>query len=234
MQFEDNALYDPRTLGQAPVSDDEDELPAAPVGEAPPPLPSRPSLGGGSAEPSVPGRPSLSPSAASGISSDRYNHGSISRIVAEQRLVRRLVGRWFRALLFLFLFFPPSRLPLSSQPSPPPGSSVPQPQTNKPHGAFLLRQSGAVDGYVVSLSVPGQKFAHVKVTRSDGGLKTVRVPAASGVRFDHCRLNLNTAPPPHPSPQTDCFFPDLDSLVKFYRQHSIHSGVPLSGGILPV
>lgn len=37
----------------------------------------------------------------------------------------------------------------------------------------MLRQSKAVSGYVISLTTAPMKFAHVKVERKDGGLRTV-------------------------------------------------------------
>jgi hypothetical protein len=101
------------------------------------------------------------------VAAAQYDHGAISRDVAEQRLVSAIRRR----VALPYLYFASLILGHSAEPF---SNNLHLAQDSKPPGAFLLRRSGAINGYVVSLAVPGKRFAHVKVTRADGGLKTVR------------------------------------------------------------
>ncbi|EDQ86302.1 uncharacterized protein MONBRDRAFT_28474 [Monosiga brevicollis MX1] len=108
---------------------------------------------------------------------------------------------------------PPSRPSLTPQTAPAP--TAPETATymhgmqsrseaearlaNNPPGTFLVRETKAVDGFVVSVATSPRTFAHVKVTRRAGSLAT-----------------------------TDRVFDDLPELIAFYKQHSIHSGIPLT------
>lgn len=46
-------------------------------------------------------------------------------------------------------------------------------QQRMPRGAFLIRESNAIKGYVVSVNTGGDNVAHVKAEARDGGLATV-------------------------------------------------------------
>lgn len=72
-----------------------------------------------------------------------------------------------------------------------------------PPGAYLVRTSKAVDGYVISVNTTPGRHVHVKATRTqDGGVRT-----------------------------TDQAFANLTALIAFYKDNTIHSGMPLGSPV---
>ncbi|EGD73951.1 hypothetical protein PTSG_05646 [Salpingoeca rosetta] len=80
-----------------------------------------------------------------------------------------------------------------------------------PPGAYLIRTSKSVNGYVISANTTPGRHVHVKVTRTRNG----------GVATLNAFLVFNTLV------QTDQSFPDMPTLVSFYKEHTIHSGIAL-------